>query len=122
MAGSFTQSAYTNGPGILARLNGPSGVCLSGGTLYVADTSNQRVRSITNNPSPVVVTSADLGIGTFTGVSITGLVGRTYQIQSSPDLSTWTTKATLVLTSSPYLWFDQNPVTGNKFYRALMLP
>src|ERR1035437_4123112 len=35
---------------------------------------------------------------------------------------TWNPVATLLLTSSPYLWIDQNPVSGNKFYRAVMLP
>jgi len=29
---------------------------------------------------------------------------------------------TVLLTSSPYLWIDQNPAGGNKFYRALLLP
>jgi sugar lactone lactonase YvrE len=124
LAGSFTQSGYTNGAGNLARFNfnGAGGVCISGGTLYVADMSNQRIRSITNNPSAQVVAGANLGIGTFAGVTITGVVGRTYQVQSSPDMKAWTTRATLLLTSSPYLWIDQNPVAGSKFYRAVMLP
>jgi hypothetical protein len=127
IAGSFSTAtgigyAYTNGPGNLARFNGADGVCLSGGTIYVADSGNQRIRSITNNPTPQIVSGADLGISTFAGVTITGIVGRTYQIQASPDLNTWTTRATLLLISSPYLWIDQNPVSGNKFYRALLLP
>ena len=122
MAGSFTQTGYTNGAGNLARFNGADGVCISGGTIYVADSSNQRIRSITNNPQSQVVSGANLGIGTFAGVTITGIVGRTYQIQSSPDLNTWTTRATVLLTSSPYLWIDQNPIAGNKFYQAVLLP
>jgi hypothetical protein len=122
MAGSFTQYSYTNGAGNLARFNGAYGVCVSGGTIYVADSVNQRIRSITNNPAPQIVSGANLGIGTFAGVTITGTVGRTYQIQASPDINTWTTRATVLLTSSPYLWVDQNPVSGNKFYRAVLLP
>lgn len=122
LAGSFGQNTYVNGAGNLARFNEASGVCASGGTIYVADTYNQRIRSITNNPQPQVVAGANLGIGTFTGVTILGTVGRTYQVQSSPDMTSWTTRATLLLTSSPYLWIDQNPVAGNKFYRAVMLP
>lgn len=122
MAGSFTQTGYTNGAGNLARFNGANGVCLSGGTIYVADSGNERIRNITFNPQPQVVTGANLGIGTFAGITITGIVGRTYQIQSSPDMNTWTTRATLLLTSSPYLWIDQNPIAGNKFYRAVLLP
>jgi len=122
MAGSFTQTGYTNGAGNLARFNYPGGVCIAGGTIYVSDTSNQRIRQMTFNPQPQVVTGANLGIGTFAGVTITGVVGRTYQIQSSPNMAAWTTRATVLLTSSPYLWIDQNPIAGNKFYQALLLP
>jgi streptogramin lyase len=122
MAGSFSQSSYANGAGSLARFNGASGVCLSQGMIFIADANNERVRQISFNPQPQLVTPANLGIGTYAGVTINGLVGRTYQIQSSPDLNTWTTRATLLLTSSPYLWIDPNPVAGNKFYRALLMP
>ncbi|MDR3572362.1 MAG: hypothetical protein P4L50_00735 [Anaerolineaceae bacterium] len=127
LAGNFTttgpmQQSYTNGPGTNALFNGAVGVCVSDSTFYVADSYNQRIRCITNNPVPQVVTGANLGIGTFAGVTITGSVGRTYQIQSSPDMAAWTTRATVLLTSSPYLWIDQNPASGNKFYRASLLP
>lgn len=122
MAGNFTHSGYTNGAGNLALFYGAAGACISGGTIYVADSDNDRIRDITFNPQPQVVTGANLGIGAFAGVTITGAVGRTYQIQSSPDLNTWHTVATVLLTSSPYLWIDQNPVSGNKFYRAVLLP
>jgi hypothetical protein len=122
MAGSFTQWDYANGAGNLARFNQAWGVCSSGGTVFVADSSNQRIRSITNNPTPQVVSGANLGIGTFAGVTINGIVGRTYQIQSSPNMTNWTTRAILLLTASPYLWIEQNPVSGNKFYRAFLLP
>lgn len=122
VAGSFTQTGYTNGAGNLARFNGANGVCVSGDTVYVADSGNQRIRSITNNPTPQVVSGANLCIGTFTGLTITGIVGRTYQIQASPDMNSWSTITTVLLNSSPYLWFDQNPVNGNKFYRAVLLP
>ena len=122
MAGSFTQTAYTNGAGNLARFNGANGVCLSQGSIFVADSGNQRIRQISFNPQPQVVTGANLGIGTYAGVTITGAVGRTYQIQSSPDLSMWTTRATVLLTASPYLWIDPNPVAGNKFYQAILMP
>jgi hypothetical protein len=122
LAGSYTQTGYTNGAGNLARFNNVSGVCLTGGSIYVADLANQRIRQISFNPQPQVGAAANLGIGTFAGVTITGTVGRTYQVQSSPDLASWATRATLLLTSSPFLWIDQNPVNGNKFYRAVMLP
>jgi sugar lactone lactonase YvrE len=122
MAGSSTQTGYTNGTGNLARFNSASGVCLSQGSIFVADTSNQRIRTITFNPAPQLVSGADLNLSMYPGLQIAGTVGRTYQIQSSPDMTNWTTRASLLLTSSPYLWFDQNAVSGNKFYRAFLLP
>ena len=122
IAGSFSGTGYTNGAGNRARFNGSSGVCVSGGTIYVADSNNYRIRSITNNPTAQLVLPANLHLNIYSGLQIVGTVGRTYQVQSSPDMANWTTRATLLLTSSPYLWIDQNPVSGNKFYRALLLP
>jgi hypothetical protein len=123
LAGSFTQHGYTNGVGSLARFDfGDEGICISQGTIFVADFSNERIRQITFNPQPQVVSGANLSIETFAGLTITGVVGRSYQIQASPDLNSWSTRATILLNSSPYIWIDQNPVSGNKFYRALLLP
>jgi len=122
LAGSFTENGYANGSGNLARFSGANGICVSGGTIYVVDTDNQRIRSITNNPPPQIISSANLQLNTYPGLQITGTVGRTYQIQTSPDMSAWSIKASVLLTSSPYLWIDQNPVSGNKFYRAFLLP
>jgi hypothetical protein len=123
MAGSFTQSGYTNdAAGDLARFNNATGVCLSQGMIFVADSGNQRVRNITFNPTSQLISPASLQLNTYPGVQITGTVGRTYQVQSSPDMSTWTTRATILLPSSPYIWIDQNPINGNQFYRALLLP
>jgi sugar lactone lactonase YvrE len=122
VAGSVMQNGYANGVGNLALFNEASGVCLSGSTIYVSDTGNQRIRSITNNPTAQPVSPANLQLNTYSGLQITGNVGRTYQVQSSPDMSTWTTEATLLLNSTPYLWIDQTPIAGTKFYRAVMLP
>jgi hypothetical protein len=123
LAGAFIQypPGYANGPGDLARFNNASGGCFSQGMVFVADSGNNRIRSITFNPLPQVAPPASLQLNTYPGLQITGTIGRTYQIQSSPDLNTWTTTATLLLTSSPYLWIDQNPVCGNKYYRVVMI-
>jgi hypothetical protein len=122
LAGIFYQNGYANGPGYLARFNNASGGCFSQGMIFVADTGNNRIRSIAFNPQPQVVSPASLQLATYPGLQITGMIGRTYQIQSSPNMNIWNPAGTLLLTSSPYLWIDQNPISGNKFYRAVMLP
>jgi hypothetical protein len=122
LAGNFSQSGYANGPGYLARFSNASGGCFSQGMIFVADAGNNRIRNIAFDPQSQVVSPANLQLNTYPGLQITGTIGRTYQIQTSPDLNVWTTTTTLLLNSSPYLWIDQNPVSGNKFYRAVMLP
>jgi hypothetical protein len=122
VAGSFTQNSYANGAGAIARFNGATGLCLSQGMIFVADSGNERIRSISFNPVAQPVTGPNLGIATYAGVTVNGFVGRTYQIQASTDMTNWNTVATLLLNSSPYLWFDTSSVAGNKFYRAFLLP
>ena len=90
--------------------------------IFVADTGNNRIRSLAFDPQTQTVSPANLQLKTYPGLQITGAIGRTYQVQSSPDMKAWNPATTLLLTASPYLWIDQNPVAGNKFYRAVMLP
>jgi len=90
--------------------------------IFVADTGNNRIRSISFNQQSQVVPPAGLQLNTYAGLQITGTIGRTYQIQSSPDMNTWNNAGLTLLTSSPYLWIDQNPVRGSKYYRAVLLP
>jgi hypothetical protein len=118
LAGSFSQSGFNDSTGSAALFNGANGVCFSRGTIFVADSANQKIRQISYNPPPPVV----LGVGTFLGVKIPGIIGRTYQIQSSADTATWMTNATVRINSSPYLWIDTNGIGRNRFYRAMMLP
>jgi streptogramin lyase len=122
-AGNTTgTTGYTNGAGNTALFNRVTSASLSQGSIFVADKLNHRIRQISFNPQPQIVTGANLGIATYPGVTITGAVGRTYQIQSSANVTNWTPIATILLPTSPYLWIDQNPVSGNKFYRALLIP
>jgi hypothetical protein len=122
IAGSFTRGGYTNGAGNLALFNGADGVCISRGIIFVADSANNRIRSVTFNPTAQPISSANLELATYPGLQITGTVGRTYQVQTSSDMKQWSTVAMLLLTSSPYFWVDQNPANGSKFYRAFLLP
>jgi len=122
LAGSFYQTGYADGPGNTALFNSAVGGCLSQGMIFVADNGNNRIRNLTFNAPTQSVAAANLQLKTYPGLQITGNVGRTYQIQSSPDMNNWNPIATVLLNSSPHLWIDRNPVDGNKFYRAVMLP
>jgi sugar lactone lactonase YvrE len=124
VAGNFTQHGYTNGPGNLARFNGAGdeGICLSGGTLFLADAFNHRIRQISFNPSEQQVSNANLNLKMFPGLKITGTVGRSYRVESSTNLSNWISEATILLTRTPYPWIDENGEGQKKFYRAILLP
>jgi hypothetical protein len=125
LAGNFSQyqqPSFANGTGDQARFNNAAGGCFSQGRIFVADSGNNLVRDIAFDLQPQDLPAANLQLNTYPGLQITGTIGRTYQIQTSPDLNSWTTTATLLLNSSPCLWIDQNPVSGNKYYRAVMLP
>jgi sugar lactone lactonase YvrE len=124
LAGNFNQypGGYNNGPGNTALFYSATGGCFSQGMVFVADSNNNRIRNLTFNAQGQPVAPANLQLNTYPGVQITGAIGRTYQIQSSPDMANWNPVAKVLLNSSPYLWIDRNPVAGNKFYRAVMLP
>ena len=122
LAGSFTQTGYTDGIGSDARFNGLAGVCFSQGSLFVTDKNNQRIRSLTFKPTEQLVSGPDLGLGTFAGLKISGIVGRTYRIESSTDMNTWNPETTILLNSSPFLWIDSTELSPEKFYRAFLLP
>lgn len=121
IAGSFYQSGYTNS-GTFSLFNGAEGVCVCSNSIFVSDTQNQRIRQISYNATQQVVPPSQLSISNYPGVAINGTIGRTYQIQSSPDMNTWTAVATVLINSTPYLWIDQSGQGAKKFYRAIMLP
>lgn len=122
IAGSFSQSGDVDGAGNLARINNPEGLSITTRGIFFSDTGNHKIRQISFNPQPEVVAAANLGIRTYPGISVTGVVGRAYQIQSSPGTTNWTTRETVLMNSSPYLWIDESPISGTKFYRAVLLP
>jgi hypothetical protein len=122
LAGAFNQTGYTNGRGPLARFRNAAGICLAADKVFVADSEDHRIRSLSSNAVPEPVSAAHLALKTFAGLEITGITGRAYRIESSPDLAAWSQEATLVLPSSPYQWIDYSALGTQKFYRALLLP
>lgn len=121
IAGSFSLSGYTNGIGSAARFSA-GGWCYSGGSFYVADSGNNRIRQISFNPSQQAVAAASLSVATFAGITINGLVGRNYRIDSSLDATNWSVETTVILNHTPYQWSDPAPLNTHKFYRAFLLP
>jgi hypothetical protein len=121
-AGSFTQTGYANGPGSAARFVYARGLCVAQGSIFVADSGDHRIRRIAFDPTPTMVTPANLGLRMLPSLSITGVVGRTYRIESSTTMSNWTFEATTLLTTNPQLWIDQGDSVQKKFYRTFLLP
>jgi hypothetical protein len=122
IAGSFSEAGYVNGPGPQARFRSAAGICLSQGMIFVADASDHRIRQITFNATAQPVNGANLSLITLPGLEINGIVGRTYRIESSTNLSYWKTEDIVLLTSNPFLWMDQMGAPQKKFYRAFLLP
>jgi hypothetical protein len=83
--------------------------------------------SVTNKPAQVVVNPAGVSLGMYPGVTVIGVVGYTYTIQASSDLSNtngWTTVATLTLIQPVQLWVDisvnaLSPTNPHKYYRIV---
>lgn len=64
-----------------------------------------------------------LDVRMYAGLTLSGSVGTTYEIQYSSDLNgtNWQPLADITLTNSPYLYFDTNSASAPKrFYRALV--
>jgi hypothetical protein len=71
--------------------------------------------------NPTVQLSAEL----YCGMTLTGTVGDTWQVEWSPVASggKWTPVATVLLTNTTQLWVDtSSPCRGNRFYRAVWVP
>jgi hypothetical protein len=83
--------------------------------------------SITNAAYQVVVNPANISIGLYPGVTISGVAGYSYIIQSSTNLgntNNWVTVTNLTLTQPVQLWVDTNvdaslPYNPQHFYQIL---
>ncbi len=122
LAGSFTQTGCVNDVGSNALFSGASGLCVSQGRIFVTDTGNHQIRSISFDATPQLVPDSTLSLKMFAGLQITGVVGRTYRIESSSTTTNWMPEATVLLTRTPYVWLDPDGPGANKFYRAFLLP
>jgi hypothetical protein len=85
--------------------------------------------SVLSQPAVLVVqTLGPPGLATYSyaGLSITGIIGRTYTIQYARNLQStndWQTVTNLVLSVTPQVWIDyDSPSSPRRFYRAALLP
>lgn len=69
--------------------------------------------------------AVSISIQPYVGLSITGALGTSYEIQYTEDLgdsNTWETVTNLSLVSSPSLWVDTtSPALRQRYYRALVI-
>jgi hypothetical protein len=83
--------------------------------------------SATNAPAELVVTPAGIGLGLYPGVTISGVVGYHYIIQSTTNLqdtNSWVTRTNITLTVPVQLWLDTDanaslPSNPHRFYKIL---
>jgi hypothetical protein len=82
--------------------------------------------SVTSGPAFLSVIPAETSIALYPGVTISGVVGKTYAVQQTTDLNdpaSWQTVATVTLTNPVELWQDTNPAEQPKhFYRVIAVP
>lgn len=127
--GPLTYQWFDNGAAISNATNSTltlSSIQFSNAGLYSVVVSSL-YGSVTNTPEQVVVNPAGVSFGLYPGVTVTGTVGYTYNIQATRDLSntnSWTNVATLTLELPVQLWMDTNvnttlPGNPQRFYRVL---
>jgi hypothetical protein len=85
------------------------------------------VGSATNAPAQVIVYPAGVSLGFCPSVTINGVIGYSYIIERTPDLTntnSWVTLTNLTLTQPVELWVDTSvdatlPANPHHFYRVL---
>ena len=127
--GPVTYQWYDNGVAVLGATNRvldfPSIQLTNGGLYSVVITSP--FGSITNVAAPVVVNPAGVSLGLYPGVTISGVVGYTYAIQRTANLTqtnSWVTLTNLTLTQPVQLWLDTSvnatvPANPLQFYQVV---
>lgn len=130
--GPLSYQWYDNGVAIRNATNQVldlSNIQFTNAGLYSVVVSNF-LGSVTNTPEEVVVNSAGISLGLYPGVTISGMAGSNYIIQSSVNLNdsnSWVTLTNLTLTQPIQLFVDTNtdaslPANPSHFYRILPGP
>jgi hypothetical protein len=127
--GPLTYQWFDNGAAIIGATNDTfqlSSIQFSNAGLYSVVVSDL-LGSVTNIPEQVVVNPAGVSLGLAPTLTIVGVVGYSYIIQSTANLantSSWATLTNLTLTQPIELWVDTNtdaslPANSYHFYRVL---
>jgi hypothetical protein len=128
-SGPLTYQWYQNGLPITGATNTKlnfSSIQFTNAGFYTVVVSNP-YGSVTNIAAQVVVNPAELSLGFCPALTIRGVAGYSYVIQSSTNLSdtnNWVTLTNLTLAQPIQLWVDTNvdassPFYSKTFYRVL---
>ena len=131
-SGTLTYQWYDNGVAIPNATNSTltfAAIQFTNAGSYSVVVSSS-LGSVTNTAAQVVVNPAGVSLGLYPGLTITGTVGYTYNIQSNPDLTNpngWTTVATVTLWQPTQFWVDvsnnaASPTNQHRYYRVLPVP
>ncbi|MBK8001112.1 MAG: immunoglobulin domain-containing protein [Verrucomicrobia bacterium] len=92
--------------------------------LYSVKVSNT-FGTITSAPAQLLVSDACVGIHLYAGLSITGMVGRTYNVEYVTNLAAtnWTFVASNTFSQPQWLFIDTNtPFDAKKYFRVRLQP
>jgi hypothetical protein len=92
---------------------------------YSVTVSNS-VGAVTTYPGLLSVSPAEMVFSLYGGIQMNGVVGQTYGVQSTLDLSntnSWVGRTNITLTTPTYLWYDSQPATQPQtYYRVVPGP
>jgi hypothetical protein len=112
-------------PGATAETLTLDDVKLTDGGAYSVIISHD-LGSLASGPALLRVIPAETSIALYPGVTISGVVGRTYAVQQTTDINdpaSWQTVATLTLTKPVEVWHDPNPADQpRRFYQVIAVP
>ena len=121
IAGSPLYAGSNDGPGSVAQFNSPRGVAVdTAGNVYVTDSLNHTLR-IGRPPPPIIVASSLARTNGQFSFTIQSLPGSAVEIHASPDLSNWSSIATLTNLTGTAAFSDPATNFQRRFYRLRQL-